>query len=77
MYSDRKMQISFRAFAGYIVAGLVVAGLGGGLYGGGAISAPAVYAFLLLALAVTGIGFLRWEARDYREHHERTGARQR
>jgi hypothetical protein len=69
MYSDPKMGIDWSAFAGYIVVGLIVAGLGGGLYGGGAIGAPAMYGVLLLAGAITGIGFLRWEERDHREHH--------
>jgi hypothetical protein len=65
------MGIDFRAFKWYLVAGLVVAGLGGGLYGDGAISAPAVYGFVVLSCVITGIGFLRWEERDYREHQER------
>ena len=65
MYSDPTMGIDWKAFAGYLVVGALVAGTGGGLYGAGVISAVAVYGFAFLACAVVGVGFLRWEEREY------------
>jgi hypothetical protein len=67
------MGIDWKAFAGYIVAGIVVTVVGAVLYGTGAISAAAVYGFVLLAGAIVGVGFLRWEERDWNRQQHRHG----
>ena len=67
MYSDPRMGIDWKAFAGYLVAAALVASAGGGLYGAGVVSAPALYGFVFLAIAIAGVGFLRWEERDHRD----------
>jgi hypothetical protein len=53
------------ALAPYLVVASLIAAAGGALYGAGTIGVAPVYALLLAASLVAGIGYARWDERHH------------
>jgi hypothetical protein len=54
-----------RFLAPYMLPALALAMLAGGLYGASVIDAAGVYGIAIVALAISGVGLVRWDFHKY------------
>jgi hypothetical protein len=48
----------------YVIAGLAIDAAGGVAYGSGAVGVAGFYLAVVVATAIAGVGYVRWESRD-------------
>jgi hypothetical protein len=54
-----------RDLALYLAVSFVISAVAGGLYGAAVIGVPALYCLIIVAGAISLVGYLRWDLRHY------------
>lgn len=54
-----------RALAPYLIASIALSAVAGGFYGAGLIDVPALYGAMFIAIAISLVGYVRWDQRHH------------